>query len=126
MPITSQITMKPIIGTDPVGYIPFPMPPNAPQNYIAPNRFELIKDETSLFPITIDPIANQNDFLTAVKLVLDSEYAASNFTDPAKDYFLDYTITNISRTYVAPSNSIWEKRDYVWKVSVLIKVNTDY
>ena len=43
----------------------------------------------------------------------------------ARDYLIDYRVTKVERTFNAPSTSIWEEREYVWKVSVQVRVNTN-
>lgn len=126
MAITSQITLKPLIGTNPVGHIDFPNIPNPPQNYIGLHRVTVELDELTAFTVVTDPVQNQNGLMTAVKTYLDTEYANTNYTDANKDYFVDYTVVNIKRTYKASSSSIWTLRDYVWIVDVNIRVMTDY
>lgn len=127
MAITSQITMRPITGQDPVGYIPFPMPAAGPiENYISPNIYKFEQSEALFFIITVDPEANKLAFLNATKTYLDTHYAQSNFGTLTSDVFLDYTVSKVERTYNALSNSIWEARSYVWKVSVYIRANTNY
>ena len=123
MAITSQITMKPLLGVDPAGYVPFtePLEPYFVTSHLKQREY----DETTLF--VFDPSIQTNiaSFLAAVKVDLDTNYAATSFTDPARAYLLDYRVTKVERTFNAPSTSIWEERQYVWKVSVQVRVNTD-
>lgn len=126
MAITSQITMKPLVGTDPIGYQSFPAITNPPQHYVSPHRVTIELDELTAFPLVIDTEANKTEFLNAVKVYLDANYADTNYTDSTRDYFVDYTVINAKRTYKAPSSSIWEKRDYVWIVDISIRVMTDF
>lgn len=123
MALTSYITAKPIMGYDPVGYVPFVTP--ADEYLITVHNLLREYDETTFF--VFDPLIanNQNAFLTALKTDLDTNYAATNFTDATRDYLIDYKVVKVERTYNAPSSSIWEDREYVWKVTVQVKVNTN-
>jgi hypothetical protein len=121
--ITSFITAKPVLGYDPSGYVPF-VAPAAPY-FVTTHKLDRVYDETTFFVFT--PVKNTNidNFLIALKADLDTNYAATSFTDATRDYLIDYTVSKIERTYVAPSTSIWEERQYVWKVSINVRVNTD-
>lgn len=123
MALTSYITAKPIMGYDPVGYVPFVTP--AEEYLITVHNLLREYDETTFF--VFDPLIanNQDEFLTALKTDLDTNYAATNFTDATRDYLIDYKVVKAERTYNAPSSSIWEDREYVWKVTVQVKVNTN-
>jgi len=121
--ITSFITMKPILGTDPAGYVPFVEP--ADEYFVTSHLKSREYDETTFF--VFDPLTATNieSFLDALKTDLDTNYAATAFTDVARNYIIDYRVTKVERTFNAPSTSIWEEREYVWKVSVQVRVNTN-
>lgn len=123
MAIQSYITLKPLLGYDPAGYVPFVVPND--EYYVTAHIKNKEYDELTLF--VFDPLTATNiqSFLAAVKLDLDTNYAATSFTDATRDYLLDYRVTKVERTFNAPSTSIWEEREYVWKVSVSIRVNTN-
>ena len=121
--ITSYITLKPLLGYDPAGYVPFVEP--ADEYFVTAHLKNKEYDELTFF--VFDPLTSTNiqSFLDAVKLDLDTNYAATSFTDSARDYLIDYRVTKVERTFNAPSTSIWEEREYVWKVSISVRVNTN-
>lgn len=123
MSLTSFVTAKPVLGYDPTGYVPFVAPANP--YFVTTHKLDRVYDETTFF--AFDPVRNTNidSFLVALKADLDTNYAATSFTDATRDYILDYQVVKIERTYVAPSTSIWEERQYVWKVSINVRVNTN-
>lgn len=123
MSLTSYITAKPILGSDPSGYVPF-VEPTAPY-FVTSHRLQREYDETTLFAFNPSTSTNIASFLAAVKTDLDTNYAAMSFTDATRDYLLDYQIVKVERTFNAPSTSIWEERDYVWKVTIQVRVDTD-
>lgn len=123
MSLTSQITMKPILGTDPAGYVPFVEP--ADEYFVTSHLKNREYDETTLFVFNPSTSTNIASFLAALKTDLDTNYAAMSFTDATRDYLIDYRVTKVERTFNAPSTSIWEEREYVWKVSVQVRVNTN-
>jgi hypothetical protein len=121
--IQSYITAKPVLGYDPSGYVPFVAPPES--YFVTTHKLDRVYDEVTFFAFT--PVKNTNidSFLQALQLELDTNYAATSFTDVSRDYLIDYQVVKIERTYIAPSTSIWEQRQYVWKVSINVRVNTD-
>lgn len=123
MSLISYITAKPVLGYDPSGYVPFVNPTDP--FFVTTHKLDRVYDETTFF--AFDPVKNTNidNFLIALQADLDANYAATSFTDAGRDYLLDYTVTRIERTYIAPSTSIWEQRQYVWKVTINVRVNTN-
>lgn len=121
--ITSFITAKPILGNDPAGYVPFVEP--ADEYFVTSHLKSREYDELTFFPFDPLPATNIQSFLDALKDDLDTNYAATSFTDATRDYIIDYRVTKVERTFVAPSSAIWEARQYVWKVSVQVRVNTN-
>lgn len=121
--ITSYITMKPILGSDPAGYVPFVEPA---AEYFVTSHLK-IREYNELTFFVFDPLPTTNiaSFLAALKADLDTNYADMSFTDATRDYLIDYRVTKVERTFVAASTSIWEEREYVWKVSVSVRVNTN-
>lgn len=121
--IQSYITMKPIVGFDPIGYVPFvePAAPNYITNHVLYREF----DEVTFFPIGVDVSLNQQAFLDALQLDLDTNYAATSFTDATRDYLIDYKVIKIERVYAASSSNIFEQRQYIWKITTQVKVNTN-
>ena len=124
--ITSFITAKglPGISQDPAGYIPFVAPLDA--FYVTTHVLNRQYDELTFF--TFDPQQSTNiaSFLTVLKTDLDTNYASTSFTDPSRDYRIDYKVVKVERTFVAPSTAIWEERQYVWKVTVNVRVDTKF
>mgnify|MGYP003613856932 CR=1 FL=1 len=123
MAILSYVTAKPILGVDPAGYVPFVEP--ADEYFVTSHLKSREYDELTFF--VFDPSISTNiaSFLAALKTDLDTNYAATSFTDATRDYLIDYRVTKVERTFNAPSTSIWEEREYVWKVSVQVRVNTN-
>jgi len=123
--ITSFITAKGLAGIaqDPAGYVPFVAP--ADEYFVTTHTLAREYDELTLFAFDPSTSTNIASFLAAVKLDLDTNYAATSFTDPARNYTLDYKVVKVERTYNAPTTSIWEEREYVWKVTINTRVNTN-
>lgn len=115
--------MKPILGSDPAGYVPFVEP--ADEYFVTSHLKNREYDELTFF--AFDPATSTNiaSFLAALKADLDANYADMSFTDASRDYLIDYRVTKVERTFNAPSTAIWEEREYVWKVSVQVRVNTN-
>ena len=121
--IQSFITAKPIVGYDPVGYVAFVAP--ADEYFVTTHKLLREYDETTFFVFAPAKEDNIDAFLSALKTELDTNYAAMSFTDVARDYAIDYQVVKVERTFNAPSTSIWEDREYVWKVTVNVRVNTN-
>lgn len=123
MSIQSYITARPVMGYDPAGYVPFVAP--SEEYYVTNHVLQREFQEDNFFVITSDVSQNQLDFLDALQLELDTNYAATSFTDASRDYLIDYRVSKVERVFVAPTTSIWEQRTYVWKITINVKVNTN-
>lgn len=111
------------MGYDPVGYVPFDVP--ATPYLITTHRLERTYNESTFFTPTGTVADVQDDFLAALKSDLDTNYAATNFTDAARNYILDYQVVKVERVYVSPINSMWQPRVYNWVTTIQVRVNTD-
>lgn len=131
MPITSQITAKPIFGQNPAGYVELIPNNDGELNFISGSTLTGVFDfrYTDLTFVTDDIPATQANFLTLVKNYLDFGYMPTVFTDPAKTYDARYTITNIrldfETTGTTTNRGIWTEREYYYYVTVRIDVNVN-
>jgi hypothetical protein len=121
--ITSQITGRPIFGSDPSGYTP--LTPN-PVKYVITQSKRVEFDYTDLtFGVNIP--ATKDNFLTMVKTKLDNDYSALVFTDPAANYDIRYEVVDVRLDFevAGTDRSIWSERTWKWYVDVVIKVNVN-
>ena len=122
MSYTSYITAKPIMGYDPVGYLPFAVP--VEKYFVTTHTLVREYNELTFFPIVGGISTVQADFLAALKLDIDFNYFQVSFSDVARAYFADYNVVRVERTFNSSSTSIWNERTYVWKVTIQVRVNT--
>lgn len=129
--ITSQITAKPVFGSNPIGYTVL-TPNNSGelayiQGAMLSQTVEILY--TDLTFVTDDIPATQANFLTLVQDYLDNTYMPTVFTDPAVSYDARYTITNIRLDFetvgTTANRGIWTERIYKYYATVLIQVNVD-
>jgi hypothetical protein len=129
--ITSQITAKPVFGSNPIGYTALTPNNNGETAFIAGSTltgvFEFL--ESALTFVTDDIPATQANFLTLVKTYLDGTYMPSVFTDPAVAYDARYTITNIRLDFetvgTTSNRGIWVERVWKYFATINIQVNVD-
>lgn len=119
---TSFITAKPVMGYDPIGYIPFAVPTN--NFYVTTHTLVREYNELTFFPIVGGVSTVQSDFLAALKLDIDTNYFATSFSDVLRNYIADYKVIKVERTFNSSSTLIWNERTYVWKVTIQVMVNT--
>ena len=123
MALTSQITMRAIVGQNPAGFVP--LVPNATslqtinvdEDYLA----------TALTFTAGDKAQTQADFLTYVKTQMDI-WSNARFTDALVTYNVEYQIRSIRVDYVVDAldnndKTVWSKRTYHWYVAVSVIVN---
>lgn len=129
MAITSQITARPIFGSNPAGFVPLTPNNNGGDAFILTNRTELLFDYSALTFVLNDVPATQDNFLDLVKDELDNVYMPSVFTDATKSYVAEYVINAVKLDYfpvtgsTTADRSIWTERQYKYIVNVTIKVN---
>lgn len=120
--INSIITAKPFVGQDPLGFIPLVPNNNGASEYIGSRRITR-KYEYSTVTFDADIRVTRDNIIAQVKLDLDTNYSPTVFTDPAKTYDIQYTITTINLDFEALSGSIFHERTWYFYVDVLLDVN---
>lgn len=123
--ITSQITMKPVIGQNPAGFVPIVPLNNGYLQYVSGQLIDLEFPVSGLTYVTNDIPATQANFLALVKDEMDTNYLPSIFTDATKDYEVEITIASVKLDYTTPSSDrgIWTERTYKYFVKLSIKAN---
>lgn len=131
MALTSQITARPVFGTNPAGFVAQTPNNGGELAFIAGSTLSGIFEfnYTDLTFVTDDIPATQANFLTLVKTYLDSTYMPSVFTDAAVTYDAVYTITNVRLDFetvgTTSNRGIWTERVWKFYVTVKITVNVD-
>lgn len=125
--ITSQITMRPIVGSNPVGFVPLVPLNNGYEQFVGQTTIK-IKIAYSVFQpsfVLNDIPATQANFLAAVKSEIDTNYLPSVFTDATKDYETEITVTAIKLDFESATSDrgIWTERTYYYYVDVVLKTN---
>jgi len=126
MAITSQITGRPIFGSDPAGFTALVPNNNGYTEFIHSAVINLTFDYTDLtFGVNIP--ATKTAFLAMVKTEVDTNYLPSVFTDATKSYVAEIVVSNVKLdfTTVSGDRTIWTERTYEWYVQVTVKVNVD-
>lgn len=121
MALTSQITMRPVVGSDPAGFTPLVQ--TFPLKNIVSSNYELVFDYGDLtFGANIP--ATQDNFLQMIKNELDTVIVPTIFTDSAVNYVAEYVINSVRLDYTTATGdrTIWTERSYKWYVLVQIKV----
>lgn len=129
--ITSQITMKPVVGQNPIGYTELTPNNSGDTAFISGGMLSRVVEilYTDLTFVTDDIPATQANFLAEVKDYLDNTYMPSVFTDVAVSYDARYVITNIRLDFetvgTTSNRGIWTER--IWKyyatVNILVNIN---
>lgn len=129
--IVSQITMLPIVGSNPAGFTNLVPNNNGGNAFILTNRTDLTFDYSALTFVLNDIPATQANFLAMVKAELDTVYLPSVFTDATKTYNAEYVVNAVRLDFfgvtgsTTTDRSIWTEREYKWLVNVTVKVNVN-
>ena len=121
MAITSQITARPVFGSNPIGYTPLPTSTTA---YIHSNVMNIEIDYVDLTFIPVDIPATQANFLDLVQDYFDTTYLPTVFTDVTKSYTVDITINSIRLDFTTgvSDRGVWTERTYKYFVGVTVAV----
>lgn len=131
MSITSQITGFPVFGSNPSGFVPLIPNNNGGNAFILTNRVDITIDYSALTFVLNDIPATKDNFLSAVKDVLDTDYMPTVFTDATKNYDAEYVVNSVRLDFEAVTGtttndrSIWTQRVYKYFINVTIKVNVN-
>lgn len=122
--IISTITGRSVFGQDPVGFTPL-VPNNGGEfDYIAS---QMVEREYLYSTVTFDADVRttQDNLLTQIQNDLDTNYSPTVFTDPTKNYDIEYNVLSIKLDYDAISASIYHERTYKFVIKIVLKVNVN-
>jgi hypothetical protein len=127
--ITSQITGKPVYGTNPVGFSPIVPLNNGGDGFFMTQNKNLRYDVAL---ITLDPLGqvptNKQLLLDFVKADLDANYLPTILTDPAINYEVEITVNSITHDFEptipgVTDRSIYTERTYYYYFKVSMRIN---
>lgn len=123
--ITSQITGRSVFGADPIGFIPLIPNDSGNTEYIAS---QMLERQYEYSTVTFDPDLRvvRDNILAQIKADLDANYTPTVFTDPAKNYEVEYQLKSLRLDFEAAvrANILSERTYYYYaKVAVLVNVN---
>lgn len=125
--ITSQITGKPIFGTNPAGFTSLIPNNNGYLTFIGSRIIDKTFPYASLTFVTNDIPQTQLNFLQMIKTEMDTNYLPSVLTDSTKNYEVEIIVNNLRIDYTTPTTDrgIWTERSYFWFVQLVINVNVN-
>ena len=96
--ITSQITGKPIFGTNPAGFTPLIPNNNGYLTFIGSRIIDKTFPYSTLTFVTNDIPQTQLHFLQMIKTEMDTNYLPSVLTDSTKNYEVEIIVNNVRTT----------------------------
>lgn len=123
--ITSQITMRPITGSNPAAFTPIVPLNNGYEQFVGQMPIALKVPYGAFTFVSGDIPQTQLNFLAAVKTELDTNYLPTVFSDATKDYEVEITVTNVRLDFTTqvPDRGIWTERQYFYFTSVSLRTN---